>query len=141
MAPATPAPVKKADQLRAEAARKQKEFEDMLKQAEIEEVAEKRREEEEASRRRYEEAQREVKEREEKRKAAEAKKAKKVGEADKKKKSKRVVETDDESEGPDLPPKKKMKAEGSGAGMIEAAVPCLRYVRSFLTWSFLLTSF
>ena len=46
------------------------------------------------------------------------------------KKSKRTVDTDNESEGPEMPQKKKAKAEGSGSSQIEAAVPCLRYVRN-----------
>ena len=40
-------------------------------------------------------------------------------------KSKRIVEMDEESDGSKLPPKKKVKVEGSGAPQIEAVVPCI----------------
>ena len=97
---------------------------------------------------------------EEKQKAAEAAKkvaAKKVGESTKgkgkakdvedsepelkKKKSKWIVETDEEGDGPEMPLKKKVKAEESGGSMMDAPVPCLRYVYSFLKLFKLLTFF
>ena len=52
----------KAETIRAEVARKQKEMEEMLRLVEIKEAEEKRKAEEEASRKRYEEAAREAKE-------------------------------------------------------------------------------
>lgn len=131
MAPSTTASkMSKAEVMRTEAARKMKEMEAAIRQAEIEEELERQREEEEASKRRYEEELRAAKEAERKRKAAmTAREAadKKAGEPSKAKgKSKRNVETDEESDGLELPVKKKMKAEGSGAPQIEAVVPCIR---------------
>ena len=110
------------------------------------------------SKRRYEEAMQEAMEAEKKQKTAEAAMkaaAEKIGSSTKEKgkakvvevkkavlkKSKRTVDTDNESKGPEMPQKKKAKAEGSGSSQIEAAVPCLRYVRSsndFLTDLFLI---
>ena len=51
------------------------------------------------------------------------------------------MDTDNESEGPDMLQKKKVKAEGSGSSQIEVAVSCLWYVHifdDFLTDLFLL---
>ena len=53
--------------------------------------------------------------------------SKKTGESAKGKgKSKWIVETDEESDGSELPPKKKVKVEGSRAPQIEAVVPCIQ---------------
>ena len=147
MAPsATPSKKLKAETMRAEAARKMKEMEAAIKQAEIEEELERQQEEEEASKRQYEEAMWEAMEAEKKQKATKAvmkAAAEKVGESTKekgkakavevkkvvlKKKSKRTVDTDNESEGPEMLQKKKAKVEGNRSSQIEVAVLCLRYV-------------
>ena len=130
----------------AEAACKQKEMEEVILAAEVEEAKERCHEEEEQWA--WEELEHQKCEK--KWKTTEAAKkvaAKKVGESAKgkgkakdvedgepklkKKKSKRVVETDEEGDKPEMLQKKKARAEGSGSSQIEAAVPCLRYVRIF----------
>ena len=126
---ATLSKMSKAEVMRTKAVRKMKEMEAAIRQAEIEEELEHQWEEEEASKRQYDEELQAAKEMEKKRKAAMAAReavGKKTGESTKGKgKSKRIVKTDEESDVSKLPPKKKVKAEGSGAPQIEAVVPCI----------------
>jgi membrane protein involved in colicin uptake len=117
----------RGDAIRAEAAKKQKELEEMLKQAEVEDAEQKKKEKAEKKQREAEAK----KKAEEARKAAESAKRKAVSS---KGKSKAVVSSDsdeaEETDGPELPKTKKRKL-GSGKSkmdetVVEAVVPCLR---------------
>ena len=130
MAPSTTSSkMSKAKVMCAEAAHKMKEMEAAIRQAKIKEELEHQWEEEEASKRQYDEELWAAKKAEKKWKSAMAAReavSKKTGESAKGKgKSKRIVKTDEESDGSELPPKKKVKAEGSRAPQIEAVVPCI----------------
>jgi membrane protein involved in colicin uptake len=115
------------DALRADAAKKQKEFEDMMKQAEIEDTAQKKQQRAEKKWKEVAEAKRKAEEAVRKAVAESAKR--KAGSA--KGKSKEVtVESDDDSEEPEVPKMKKRKLVGGKSKMdetvVKVVVPCFR---------------
>ena len=149
----TPTKLSKVKIMHAEAAHKQKEMEEAILMAEVEEAEERHWKEEEQQAQELEHQKHEKQKATEAAKKVAAKKARESakgkgkaknvedGEPELKKKSKRIVETDEEGDGPEMPPKKKVKAEGSGGSMMDVAVLCLWYVCIFLKLFKLLTSF